>query len=179
MDVDRESNGHYGFHIGPNVDWNPTRPSIWNPQMVQMVRDHRHGFDTAATHWDHSIMIVIMFTTQGTLFHVDAHAHSPQNLTNNKTLPVIIIWRFHMALHQRIGLIALMAVSLFTMVMSILKTIGIQTIANQQANSNAKDVVYHAPVLRFSTRFSNRPLSSSWAVCHPCVLQEGCHSFTI
>lgn len=49
-----------------------------------------------------------------------------------------------MALHQRIGLMALMAVSLLTMAMSILKTLGIQSIANQEADPNAKDVVYNA-----------------------------------
>ena len=49
-----------------------------------------------------------------------------------------------MALRQRIGLIILMSMSLFTMVLSILKTIGLNNIANQQKDPTATDVQYNA-----------------------------------
>lgn len=56
----------------------------------------------------------------------------------------MVIWRLQMALRQRIGLVLLMSASLFTMVMSILKTIGLQRIADQQADPTATDVQYDA-----------------------------------
>ncbi|KAF3763270.1 hypothetical protein M406DRAFT_356993 [Cryphonectria parasitica EP155] len=40
-------------------------------------------------------------------------------------LPVMIIWRLNMPLRQKIGLIILMAMSLLTMVMSIMRTVWI------------------------------------------------------
>jgi hypothetical protein len=49
-----------------------------------------------------------------------------------------------MALRQRIGLVILMSMSLFTMVLSILKTIGLKNIFDQQTNPNATDVQYNA-----------------------------------
>lgn len=59
-------------------------------------------------------------------------------------LPVMVIWRLQLALHQRIGLVLLMSVSLFTMALSILKTIGLQQIADQQSDPTATDVQYDA-----------------------------------
>lgn len=58
--------------------------------------------------------------------------------------PILIIWRLQMALKQRIGLFILMSVSLITMVLSILKTVGLQHIADQQADPTATDVQYNA-----------------------------------
>lgn len=56
----------------------------------------------------------------------------------------MVIWRLQLALHQRIGLVLLMSVSLFTMALSILKTIGLQQIADQQSDPTATDVQYDA-----------------------------------
>lgn len=58
--------------------------------------------------------------------------------------PILIIWRLQMALKQRIGLVLLMSVSLVTMALSILKTVGLQHIADQQADPTATDVQYNA-----------------------------------
>lgn len=49
-----------------------------------------------------------------------------------------------MALRQRVALVLLLSVSLFTMVMSILKTVGLKTIADQQSDPTATDVQYNA-----------------------------------
>ncbi|RYP66870.1 hypothetical protein DL769_005902 [Monosporascus sp. CRB-8-3] len=53
-------------------------------------------------------------------------------------LPVLIIWRLKMALHRRLGLIVLMAMSLFTATMSILKTYTI----HWQGNPAVTDPLY-------------------------------------
>lgn len=58
--------------------------------------------------------------------------------------PILIIWRLQMALKQRMGLVLLMSVSLVIMVLSILKAVGLQHIADQQADSTATDVQYNA-----------------------------------
>ncbi|KAM5492715.1 hypothetical protein MaudMau93_001431 [Microsporum audouinii] len=58
--------------------------------------------------------------------------------------PVMIIWRLQMSLGKRIGLILLMSASLLTMSMSILKTISLQRIADQQADPTATDAQYNA-----------------------------------
>ncbi|KAK8108238.1 uncharacterized protein PG998_010251 [Apiospora kogelbergensis] len=61
--------------------------------------------------------------------------------------PILVIWRLQMALRQRIGLALLMSVSLFTMALSILKTVGLKTIGDQQADPTAKDVEYNASLM--------------------------------
>lgn len=58
--------------------------------------------------------------------------------------PILVIWGLHMAMRQRLGLVLLMSVSLFTMVLSILKTVGLKHIADQQADPTATDVLYGA-----------------------------------
>ncbi|EZF49847.1 hypothetical protein H103_06563 [Trichophyton rubrum CBS 288.86] len=60
--------------------------------------------------------------------------------------PVIIIWRLQMSLGKRISLILLMSASLLTMSVSILKTISLQHIANQQADPTATDVQYESSI---------------------------------
>lgn len=54
-------------------------------------------------------------------------------------LPVMIIWNLHMELHRRIGLVLLMSVSLFTMAMSIMKTL-----VAQGSSKDTVDVQYNA-----------------------------------
>lgn len=49
-----------------------------------------------------------------------------------------------MEVQKRIGLVLLMSVSLFTMALSILKTIGLKHIADQQKDPTATDVQYDA-----------------------------------
>ncbi|KAK8087644.1 hypothetical protein PG997_002605 [Apiospora hydei] len=61
--------------------------------------------------------------------------------------PILVIWRLQMALRQRVGLALIMSVSLLTMALSILKTIGLKTIAEQQADPTAKDVEYNASLM--------------------------------
>lgn len=56
----------------------------------------------------------------------------------------MVIWQLNMPLRQRLGLIMLLGVSLFTVVLSILKTVGLQAIADQQSDPKATDVQYNA-----------------------------------
>jgi hypothetical protein len=95
----------------------------WNP------------FDPSVTRWNPKIYITMAFVGQSFITFSDL---------TFVLFPVIIIWRLRMALTQRVALIFLLGVSLFTMVMSILKTIGLQTIADQQNDPSAKDVLYNA-----------------------------------
>jgi len=68
-----------------------------------------------------------------------------------------------MPLRQRVGLIVLLAVSLFTVAMSILKTVGLQAIADQQSDPTATDVQYNAS------------LSILWTLLEQaCVIIMGC-----
>lgn len=53
-------------------------------------------------------------------------------------LPVLIIWKLKMPLHRRVGLIILMCFSLFTALMSILKTYTL----HWQASASTTDPVY-------------------------------------
>lgn len=75
----------------------------------------------------------------------------------------MVVWRLNMPLRQRLGLIILLSVSLFTMVMSILKTIGLKAIADQQSDPTATDVQYNAT------------LSILWTCLEQaCVIIMGC-----
>lgn len=111
---------------------------------------------TPAKHWDPRIYIDIAFFSQG---GPQSTAILPRRHSTLLTLaialwtfsdltfvlfPIMVIWRLQMALRQRIGLVLLMSASLFTMVMSILKTVGLQRIADQQADPTATDVQYDA-----------------------------------
>lgn len=74
-----------------------------------------------------------------------------------------VIWGLNMPLRQRAGLIILLGVSLFTMVMSIMKTISLQRIADQQSDPTATDVLYNAS------------LSILWTCLEQaCVIVMGC-----
>ncbi|KAI0173704.1 integral membrane protein [Hypoxylon sp. FL1284] len=90
---------------------------------------------TPAKHWDPRIYIDIAFFSQAMWTFSDL---------TFVLFPVMVIWRLQMALRQRIGLVLLMSASLFTMVMSILKTIGLKNIADQQTDPTATDVQYDA-----------------------------------
>jgi hypothetical protein len=73
-------------------------------------------------------------------------------------LPVMIIWNLHMDLHRRLGLILLMSVSLFTMAMSIMKTL-----VAQGSSKDTVDVQYNAS------------LAVLWAgLEQTCVIIMGC-----
>jgi len=95
-------------------NWNPTVP---------------------AKHWNPKIYIDIAFFSQALWTFSDL---------TFVLFPVLVIWRLQMALRQRVGLIILMSMSLVTMVLSILKTIGLNNIANQQKDPTATDVQYDA-----------------------------------
>ncbi|ETS86527.1 hypothetical protein PFICI_00355 [Pestalotiopsis fici W106-1] len=78
-------------------------------------------------------------------------------------LPVMVIWRLQMTLRQRIGLVLLMSVSLFTTAMSILRAVGLNHIADQQSGPTATDVQYNAS------------LEILWACLEQaCVILMGC-----
>ncbi|KJZ71731.1 hypothetical protein HIM_08873 [Hirsutella minnesotensis 3608] len=73
--------------------------------------------------------------------------------------PVIIIWRLQMPMHRRIGLIVLMAASLFTMSMSIMKLVTL----HWQGDSQSPDVLDNAALVVF------------WAgMEQTCVIIMGC-----
>ena len=56
--------------------------------------------------------------------------------------PVVLIWRLKMKTKQRVGLVILMSASLVTMTLSILKTVAIRNVKQQQENPYARDVIY-------------------------------------
>ncbi|KAF2269979.1 integral membrane protein [Lojkania enalia] len=88
-----------------------------------------------AKRWDPKIYIDLAFLGQALWTFTDL---------TFVLFPVMIIWRLQMAVRQRIGLVLLMSVSLLTMVLSILKTINLKHIADQQTNPTATDVQYDA-----------------------------------
>ncbi|KID94232.1 integral membrane protein, partial [Metarhizium majus ARSEF 297] len=90
---------------------------------------------TPAEHWNPKIYISLAYFCQALWTFTDL---------TFVLFPILVIWRLHMALRQRLGLVLLMSVSLFTMVLSILKTVGLKHIADQQADPTATDVLYGA-----------------------------------
>ncbi|EFY97822.1 hypothetical protein X797_006445 [Metarhizium robertsii] len=88
-----------------------------------------------AEHWNPKIYISLAYFCQALWTFTDL---------TFVLFPILVIWGLHMAMRQRLGLVLLMSVSLFTMVLSILKTVGLKHIADQQADPTATDVLYGA-----------------------------------
>jgi hypothetical protein len=86
------------------VQHNPVE-ALWNPFLA--------AFQPVKS-WDPRIVLYIMYFTQSLCTFTDI---------TFVFIPVAIIWKLHMPLHRRLGLIFVLGVSLFTAVMSILKTV--------------------------------------------------------